>query len=291
MPFQFVSDREKLLLERARAMEYREVARGRNLSIHFYLPKNLEEGPARPVFLFFNAGGWDRGNVVQFAPQALFYVERGVVCGLAEYRNRTSHPDSTPIDSLRDGRSAIRFVRRHQANLHVDPQKLVAFGAGAGANIVGSASLKTRLSADESEYDLSAAQPDAAVMFSAIVEVARGTYGFDQFSDPSDCAKASLTRCVEPGAAPMLLIHGTADRLASCDRAADFATAMRERKNECEFVEFEGRDHSFFNWNVDPASYEACLACVDDFLDRRGVLKKSERDDETRIISRREEDY
>ncbi len=92
-----MNEREKLLLKSARTLPYMTLQDGDERSIHFFLPKDFKEGPPRPVFLFFNSGAWDRGNVIQFAPQALYYVERGAVCGLVEYRNRASHPASRPL--------------------------------------------------------------------------------------------------------------------------------------------------------------------------------------------------
>jgi len=89
----------------------------------------------------------------------------------------------------------------------------------------------------------------------------------------------------------MLILHGTADRISPFERVAEFAAAMKRKKADCEFVEFEGRDHSFFNLNVDPVSYEASLTYIDGFFDRIGMLDKSNGGDGARIISRSEEDY
>ncbi len=289
--FKWVQDREKLLLGKARQMQYKEIANGKNLSIHFYLPKDLKVGPKRPLILFFNDGGWDRGNVVQFAPQALYYAERGAVCGLVEYRNRSSHPESTPLHSLQDGQTAIHFSRHHAENLHVDARKVAVVGAGAGANIVGGVSLKTVAPAEDSEHEAMDCLPNAAVLISAIVEVARGSYGSEQFPDPGDCKRVNLLRYSKADAPPILILHGTADRIAPIERAAEFAALMKRKKADCEFVEFEGRDHSFFNLNFDPVSYEASLTYIDGFLDRIGLLEIEEGEEGARIISRDEEDY
>lgn len=289
--FKWVQDREKLLLEKARPMQYKEIADAKNLSIHFYLPKDLKAGPKRPLILFFNDGGWDRGNVIQFAPQALYYVERGAVCGLVEYRNRSSHPESTPLHSLEDGRSAIQFSRQHVETLHVDPEKVVAAGAGAGANIAGGVSLSAVSPPDDSEHEAMDCVPNAAVLISGIIEVTKDSYGYDQFPDPADSKRVNLLRYATSVAPPMLVLHGTADRIAPIERAAEFAALMKRKKADCEFVEFEGRDHSFFNLNFDPISYEASLTYIDGFLDRIGILKVGENEEGARIISRDEEDY
>jgi acetyl esterase len=121
--FKWMSDREGLLLNSARKLTYQSLEDGSSLSIYFYLPKSLTEGPPRPVILFFNGGMWDRGRVIQFLPQAFHYVERGAVCGLVEYRNSSSHPGAHPVDAFHDAKAAIQFTRDHAESLHLDPGK------------------------------------------------------------------------------------------------------------------------------------------------------------------------
>ena len=287
----WMSDREQLLLKSARKLTYKTPEEGGELSIHLFFPKDLKEGPRRPVFLFFNSGAWDRGMITQFAPHALYYVERGVVCGLVEYRNSSSHPGSRPTQSLQDGRSAIRYIRLHAESLHIDGTRLAVVGAGAGANIAGGAALRTPLpepGVDKNQLDF---QPNAAVLLSAIIDVNKGGYGFDQFANASEARLASLSSHINSGLPPILLVHGTADRLVSHEDVAEFAAKMGRKKNPCEYVEFEGRDQHFFNLNVDPLSYEACLGVMDEFFDRQGILKKDKSHEGPHLISWREQDY
>jgi len=289
---QRLSEREKQLLESARPMSYREVEGGDDLSIHFYFPKQLDEDASRPALLFFNDGAWDRGNVIQFAPHALYYVGRGAVCGLVEYRNRASHPDSTPLAALQDGGAAVRFVRHYAGKLNVDPAKIVTVGAGAGGNIAACAAMKAHAPSAEGDFHLSSPQPAAAVLFSAIYDPSEGGYGADQFADAAEARGASLPRYVASGLPAMLIFHGTADRIVPFAEAAEFAAKMKRKKNDCELIDFEGRDRNFFNLNVDPASYEAVLGHVNEFLDRHGILAGSgEEDDESQLLSWRERDY
>ncbi|HQW30479.1 MAG TPA: alpha/beta hydrolase [Verrucomicrobiales bacterium] len=289
--FKWMSDREQLLIKSARKLVYKTPEEGAELSIYLFFPKDVKEGPGRPVLLFFNSGAWDRGNITQFAPHALYYVERGAVCGLVEYRNSSSHPGSCPTQSLQDGRSAIRFIRLHAESLHIDRTRLVAVGAGAGANIAGGAAMRAPLSESGVDKNQPDFQPNAVVLLSAIIDVSKGSYGFDQFASASEARLASLTSHIDSGLPPMLLVHGTADRLISHEDVAEFAAKMERRKNPCEYVEFEGRDQHFFNLNVDPLSYEACLGVMDDFLDRHGILKKDENHKGPHLISWREGDY
>jgi dipeptidyl aminopeptidase/acylaminoacyl peptidase len=89
----------------------------------------------------------------------------------------------------------------------------------------------------------------------------------------------------------MLVIHGNADRLVPVEDAIEFGAKMERKKNPCRFLEFEGRDREFFQFNLDPVSYEATLAEIDRFLDEHDLLKRREGDPGPHLISWREGDF
>ena len=288
---QLLNERERILLESAQPLTYREFVGAQDLSIRFYFPRDLEEDSDRPVFLFFHGGAWDRGVIIQFAPHALYYVERGAVCGLVEYRHAKSHPESTAIDAIQDGMTAVQFVRHFSEKLHIDPNRVVLVGAGAGANIAGCAALGAHIPNPDSPYSESDSRPNGAILLSSIIDIEKGGYGYERFANPGDARRASLSRYTGATHPPMLMIHGTADRLVPYDDALDFSEKMSKKKGAFEFVEFEGRDRTFFNHNTDPISYEAALSTMNSFLDRHDLLEASEDDDESRLISWRESDF
>ncbi len=289
--FHWLKDRERLLLEQARRSVYKTLDDGGELALHWFLPKDLREGGPRAVFLFFHGGAWDRGSVVQFAPHALHYVGRGAVCALVEYLHRASHPGSSPSQSHADARAAIRYAREQTAELNLDPARLIAVGAGAGANLAGAASLGAALPTSESAFDPAGSRPDAAVLISAIFDVVRGGPGYDLCVDAAEARSLSLSRLVGSRKPPLLVLHGNADRVVPMEEASAFVEKMERKKSPCRLVEFEGRDRDFFNLNVDPVSYEAVLAEIDAFLDGHGLLRKEPGEEGPNLLSWREEDF
>jgi len=289
--FQWVNDREKLLLERARRVVYKSLDGGGELALHFFLPKDFREGSPCPAMLFFHGGAWDRGSLVQFAPQALYYVERGVIGVLVEYRHRASHPGSRPSQSYQDGRAAVRYLRQQASELNLDPSRLIAVGAGAGGNIVGALALGAPLSMAEAAYKLPDSRPNGAILLSTIYEVAKGGLGYEACGDTAEANLVSLSRYHKSGCPPILVVHGNADRLVPFEAATAFAARLERKKVKHRLVEFEGRDRDFFNLNVDPVSYEAVLAEIDQFLDEHGLLKRDPGHEGPHVISRRESDF
>jgi acetyl esterase/lipase len=57
-----------------------------------------------------------------------------MVCFLADYRVNTRHLTS-PFESLKDAKSAIRFIRQHAGDYHIDTAKIVASGGSAGGHL------------------------------------------------------------------------------------------------------------------------------------------------------------
>lgn len=288
---------EQLLLARAEAKIYKEIAGGESLRIHFYVPEGAAETTNRPLLLFLNGGAWDRAAVSQFAPQALYYASRGAVAGLVEVRNRASHPDSVPGDARCDLHDALRFVRGQAEVLRIDPAKVIAVGSGSGGHTVGAATLLQPINETRPKIKFRPGQappvvtrPDAVIMISALIAFDRHEYGADRFASPAEARRASLRLHVTTGQPPWLILHGTLDRIAPCADAEDLALALQHRRNPCDFFPLEGRDHYFANLHVDPSSYEASLLLMDEFLDRHGFLTLPEGDG-ARVITRSHADY
>jgi len=290
--FHWAKDREKLLLDRARRVVYARPVGGGELALHFFLPKTFGEEVPHPVMLFFHGGLWDRPGVVQLAPYALHYVERGAVAALVEYRTEASHPGSKPSDAQEDGRAAIRYVRQHAGEIHADPARVIAVGAGAGANIAGAAVLGDSLTPREAALStVTDSRPNAGVLLSGIYDVTKGSPCFHRCGSATEAKQVSLSRRIEAGTPPLLLIHGTADRLVPIEEVMEFAANLERKKNPCRFLEFEGRDREFFNFNLDPVSFEATLGEIDRFLDEQDLLKRREGDSGPHLISWREGDF
>ena len=293
--FDSITTQQEQLLAQAQAAPYRATNQGEDLKIYFYRPPHAQDGPRRPVVLFFFSSNWDRGNVIQFAPHALHFVDRGAVCGLVEYRTKSTHPASTPLLTAGDALAAIRFVRYYQENLHIDPEKVIVMGAGAGANITGCSAFKIRIKENLGDFADASPVPNAAVLLSTIIDIHRRSFAFNQFKDhPSEAKKMSLSLLADHSspACPLLMIHGTEDRLTSINDAETFAAKVgRRKKSSFEFHPFEGRDSNFYNLNMDPVSFEAALNLIDEFLVRHELLDPNEDPNGASLVSWREEDY
>lgn len=241
-------------------------------------PENSVPGPPStptPAILFFFSSAWDSGLVSQFAPHCLHFAQRGLIAIAVEYRTAGPH-NAGPLEAMADARSAIRWARHHASELGIDPYKVAAAGGSAGAHAVLAAGMiPDPLFDDPSDPPGVSCVPDAMVLFDPVVETSPPHgFGASRFPTPRLARLASPMRYIRSKLPPLLLMHGTHDRVLPFDLTRRFAKKMSRwyRRNQCRLVPFEGRGHSFFNFNVDPRLFEVALNYADAFLVEHGFL-------------------
>ena len=104
------------------------------LNLHVFTPPGHQPSDNRPAIVFFFGGGWVDGSASHFHPQCEYLASRGMVAISAEYRVKNLH-GTTPQECVKDGKSAIRYVREHAAALGIDPNRIAAGGGSAGGHV------------------------------------------------------------------------------------------------------------------------------------------------------------
>lgn len=297
LPNQPVVDRNKALLESSQTFVYKplgEADGGDDLHVHLFHPPQSrqagsDDGP-RPAMLFFFSSQWDGGQISQFAPHALYFASRGAVSAVFEYRTRSSHGTS-PVKSMADIRTAVRWARYNHEHLDIDPNKVVGVGAAASAHGLAAAAMIDGFEDNAGEALLSC-RPDAMVLFSPILDLSKKGCGMDRFENATEAKRYDPSRFIRKMLPPTLLFQGSEDRVVPPASVARFAKRMARKKNVCHLETFQGKGHSFFNFNVDVVSYEATISMADRFLVEQGFFEASEDDDGSmRLVSWREQEY
>lgn len=270
-------DRTKQLLDAAQHHVYKELEDKTELSVYIYAPQD-ETARLRTAIAFFFSSTWDKGMVTQFGPQALHFLNRGAITMLVDYRVSSRH-NSDPIQSMSDARSALRWIRYNAEILRVDTRRVVAVGGGAGAQLALSAAMIPGVADDPSDPNISCV-PDALVLFSTIVDTTKKGYGWEKFKNQEDANLASPSRYIGKHHPPMILFHGSEDRFVPEESVSRFAKQVRAKENVCELVVYEGFDNAFYNFNVNPAGFDATLGETDRFLVEQGFLSPRTESDE-----------
>jgi len=109
------------------------------LTLQFNYPQDMEKGKEYPAIVFFFGGGFTRGTTDQFSPHARYFARLGMVGIRADYRVKTRH-GTTPFESVRDAKSAVRYIRQHAKEFQIDPGKISASGGSAGGHLAAATS-------------------------------------------------------------------------------------------------------------------------------------------------------
>ena len=148
-----------------RTVQYKRVGET-DLTLDVFLPPGHKSSDRRPAIVFFFGGGWNGGSPSQFYPHCQYLASRGMVAMSAEYRVKSRH-ETTPRECVKDGKSALRWIRRHAAELGIDPDKVAAGGGSAGGHVA--AATATTKGFNEAGEDLSVScRPNVLVLFNPV---------------------------------------------------------------------------------------------------------------------------
>lgn len=276
-------DRNRTLLADTTCYSYKQ-ADGQDMEAYLFPVAGGVPAEGRPAILFFFSSTWDTGLVSQFAPHCLYFANRGIQPILFDYRVTSRFPAALPPDAMADARSAIRWTRQNAADLHIRPDQIVACGGSAGAHAALSCAMVR--DGDDPQDDLSiSCIPDALILFSPILDLSKKGVGRSRFPDKKSARRADLMRQVRRRLPPMIIFHGTADRVVPYENSVRFRRKMWWRGNLCRVRDFETEGHGFFNFNVNPRLYELTIGESDAFLVERKFLKPAPDDDGTPRLS------
>jgi len=238
-----------------------------SLTMDVYYPPSMVAGKKYPTMIFFFGGGWVGGSISQFEPHAKYFSERGLICVLADYRVKNKHK-TPPFESLKDAKSAIRYLRKYAVRLRIDPNQIIASGGSAGGHLAAATALITKY--DEPDEDLSISSvPQALVLFNPVIDNGPGGYGYERIGD--QYKDFSPLHNIEKGAPPTILFLGTEDSLIPVETVQYYKTVMEKVGSRCDIHLYEGQKHGFFNkWFNE--YYNKTVFEADKFLSSLGYI-------------------
>ena len=235
---------------------------GKALRLTMYQP--VTTGTAlRPAVVLIHGGAWKFGTRYEMSWYGRHFADRGYVAISIKYRMMMKYPFPKCIH---DAKAAVRWLRLHAAEYHVDPNRIAALGESAGGQLAtllattagdpefdGSDNLgpSSKIQAAISLYgatDLTYyKQPARAIDLWGFTPRYMGRFvgegkpngGRDPFVVASPIDHASKDT------APTLFIHGTKDHLVPFAQSKAFDARLRRLGVPCELIAVKGRDHGF----------------------------------------------
>lgn len=257
---------------------YKKVA-GRELHVDLFQPDDTRPSAGRPAIAFFHGGGWVFGNPAEFHGACRRYAAKGFVTCSFQYRLSVNadgtypHPDITLVESVKDARSAIRWLRANAARLGVDSDRIVVAGQSAGGQLAWGTVLFDSVNEADDDPAISP-RADALLLYSSNYNTLEAWADLLMDRRRGEIWSVSPYHNLKPGLPPALAFHGSKDATVAPYIVQLFAARMRELGNPFELVTLDGRDHYLGEGNATYARYfdEAILERTDDFLRRHGFM-------------------
>jgi len=219
-----------------------------------------------PAIVYFSGGGWVNGTPDGMIANAAWFRDQGLIGIAADYRVKNRH-GTTPLECVKDGKSAIRYVRAHASELGIEAERIIAAGGSAGAHVAAATFLEGN---DESGEDTGVCtKPNALVLHNPVVGL-----GFcpEFFSEHPDCSPIAGLCAGWP---PTILSCGTADQVTPYVYALEFCEKMKAAGNVCELITIPDADHGC-DWPVANVNFQPTMTRMAEFLRSNNIIPRAQ---------------
>jgi acetyl esterase/lipase len=243
------------------------------------------EGPF-PCIVMLHGGAWQGGSRKEFSvgekdkngkikPSWIETIAaRGYVTAAISYRLAPKYQFPAMIE---DARAAVRFLRAHAANYHIDPDKFGAMGFSAGAHLALLMGLCDKSAGfDVGDHLDTSGQVQCVVDFFGPTDLSLYAsspgledgymtpfLGKECKTDPNIYKKASPLTYVSKNAPPILILHGTFDLIVPAKHSEKLLKALTDAGATAELISFPFAGHG--GW--DRAEMERAQVAAFKFLD------------------------
>lgn len=222
-----------------------------------------------PCIAYVQGSAWREQDVYQEIPQLSRLAARGYVVAVIRYRHSgTAHFPAQCEDAL----EAIRFLRAHASEFHLDPARVIVAGSSSGGHTAVFAAIleaeahregKPCPGAHASRFpDVSARVAGVIDLYGAVSLMRPDGFpttvdhhqptspegmlmGCDLRDRPDLCREASAECRITPDLElpPILIAHGTKDRTVSTQLSVDLYRRLLDCGDDAELYLLEGADH------------------------------------------------
>ncbi len=252
---------------------------GEPLGVDIFYSAERDGGTARPAIAFFHGGGWAYGSPSEFHAACRRYAGKGFVTLSFQYRlsidreGNVPHPAITPVESVKDARSALRWVRENANRLHIDPEKILAAGQSAGGQLALSTVLLDAVNESTDDLEIST-EPAAILLYSSNVNTMEAWVDRLLGDRREEIWSISPHHNLKPGLPPIIEFHGEEDCMVPIWIVRHFMEKAWQMGNDIEFVTLEGRSHYLGEGDETYSTYfdEGIMERTDMFLSKHGFM-------------------
>ncbi|WP_020209326.1 alpha/beta hydrolase [Gilvimarinus chinensis] len=132
----------------------------RTLQLDLYTPNN-KTNTSRPAVVLVHGGGWQAGYRTHLTPIAIELAKAGIAAATISYRLA---PEALYPAAIHDTKAAIRWLRSHAQEFHINPQQIAVAGSSAGGQIASLTGVTAGLNKFDPQAQNSATSSDAQLI-------------------------------------------------------------------------------------------------------------------------------
>src|SRR3954454_7389521 len=243
------------------------------LKMDIYMPENAGSRPS-PAALFVHGGSWASGDKAssEGAPETVELLRRGYLVAAINYR---LFPNYVFPAQIEDVKCAVRYLRANAASLNVDPDRIGAWGASAGGQLVsllGVTDPTAGLEGDGGYEGVSSSVAAVVDMFGRadLSEVPQTRPDLlPVFGGAQELARYSPVTYVSPDDPPFLILHGNYDTTVPPELSQEFYDRLKLAGVPATLVMVKNAGHGFAPvGGLMSPSRSDITALVGDFFDR-----------------------
>jgi acetyl esterase/lipase len=228
-----------------------------DMKLDLAMPKT-GDGPF-PAVVCIHGGGWRAGKRQDMGPVMELLARKGYVAVTVSYRLTDKAKFPAQIE---DCKAAVRWLRANAKKYKVDPKRIGAVGASAGAHLA----CMLGTTGKEDGFEGKGGNPDQSSRVQAVVSFFGPTnfitkdwsdevektfliplLGASYKEKPALYKKVSPIAYVTKDSPPFLFFHGTKDTLVGLRHSKELAAKLKKAGVSAKVVELEGGGHG--NWS------------------------------------------
>jgi len=254
---------------------------GIQLKVDVFYIEETQRLQQNPAIAFFHGGGWAYGSPEEFHNACKRFAKKGFVTFSFQYRlsvnedGSVPHPEITPVESVKDARSAMRWVRENATSYHIDSDKIIAAGQSAGGQLALSTALIDEVNESSDNLETSPA-PDALLLYSSNVNTMEAWIDRLLGDRREEIWSISPYHNLKAGLPPAIEFHGEEDCMVPIWIVHLFKEKTTQLGNHFEFIPLKGCGH-YLGEGIDTyATYfdEEILERTDEFLEEFGFMNR-----------------
>lgn len=212
------------------------------MRLHVFKPKGWKESDHRPALVFFFGGGWTKGTPERSASYAKWAATLGMVGIAPDYRTKERFGTS-PLESVADGRAAVRWVQDHADKLGIDSKRIVVGGSSSGGHVALWTAIKHTPPGSAND-EAPRVKPVALILVSPVSDTSSAT-GYTPKRFGVNAEALSPVHQLDAKMPPVLVFHGDADPTVTNRQSIALEQKLLAGSNVCERVNVPGGIHGF----------------------------------------------